>query len=246
MDSKNFQELFVSAISRNLASEELLDKLIPVGTLSTQEVFNVYRGDYAARLTQATGDSFEGVWAVLGDEDFFAFCAEFISKYKSDVRELGDYTQKFTNFIKDHPILEDYPFLYDLAYFEDMFWELFHQEKIENNFILGDDFFDKKLIFSKNLKIFCWKYKILDLWEQRKIGLANFDEDINSNSQVILFKNKSIVEVLRITPAQFDVLKQLVEGDKLIDILDQSEISQEEMSELFMLLTANKLIIDAV
>ena len=79
-EMKKFQKNFVNGVVNGNLSEYLESKIIPVGSLNQKQVLQVYTNDYYARLTEALGESFEAIWAVLGDEEFFKVCHEYIKK----------------------------------------------------------------------------------------------------------------------------------------------------------------------
>ena len=75
------QELLCKSIISQKIDPQLLNGIIPGGNLSTQEALEVYLNGYPARLTDALGQVYEAVWPVLGDEEFFRVCREYILKY---------------------------------------------------------------------------------------------------------------------------------------------------------------------
>jgi hypothetical protein len=95
-------------------------KLTPAGAVG------VYRRGYPARLTEALGETFERVWRVLGDDDFFAVCAAYVPTRRSSSYNLSDYGRDFPEFLEKRRELEHAPFLGDLARLEWAFKELFH------------------------------------------------------------------------------------------------------------------------
>lgn len=241
---KKYQKEFVAAITTSFSSEELIDNIIPVGKLNIQGVLDVYKRDYIARLTEAIGETFETTWAVLGDEDFLKLCGQYISQTPSEFRELGEYSRGFAEFLKKMPF-EDYPFLNDLLDYELAFWELFHREnkthEIIENFSI-DDLLEKRIVFAQNMKVFSWDYKIFELWKLRKVGLSDLEADIYEAQRLILFKTTSFVQVCELTSAQRSILERLLKGEFFGDILEEVEITGEEISDLFFKLNSNKLI----
>lgn len=96
------------------------------GRLSPAAAVGVYRRAYPARLTEALGETYERVWRVLGDDDFFATCAAFVAASRSTSYNLSDYGREFPAFLEKRPELGHAPFLGDLARLEWTFKELFH------------------------------------------------------------------------------------------------------------------------
>lgn len=242
---KKFQENFVDGITKNKTSQDFLDQIIPVAKLTTEGVLNVYRNDYTARLTEAIGETFETTWAVLGDRDFLNLCREFIEKRPSTFRELGEYSRGFAAFVKSLSNI-DYPFLSDLLDFELAFWNLFHLKNEGTKVSLDlslNELLECSFVFTKNIKLFKWDYKIFELWKHRKVGLSELEEDIYQKQNLILFKTSSFVEAFELSEVQISIFEKLLVGQNLNDILEQVDVNPQEISDLFFKLNSNKLIL---
>lgn len=242
---KKFQENFVDSITKNNTSQDFLDQIIPVAKLTTEGVLNVYRNDYTARLTEAIGETFETTWAVLGDHDFLNLCRDFILKEPSTFRELGEYSRGFATFVKSLSNI-DYPFLSDLLDFELAFWNLFHLKnegtKVSLDLTLNE-LLEVSFVFTKNIKLFKWDYKIFELWKHRKIGLSELEEDIYQRQNLVLFKTTSFIEAFELSQAQLSILEKLLVGECLNNILEEVDVSPQEVSDLFFKITSNQLIL---
>ncbi|RYZ72111.1 MAG: DUF2063 domain-containing protein, partial [Proteobacteria bacterium] len=87
----------------------------PAGKLTPEDAFAIYQRAYVARLTDMLGETFQNVWKVLGDRDFFVVARDFISETPSQSYNLSDYSEKFIGFLSTHELSKEFPFLPDLA-----------------------------------------------------------------------------------------------------------------------------------
>ncbi len=241
-----FQHVFVSNVLEGKGCKDLLAKMVPVGTLSKEEVIQVYSQDYYARLTEALGESYEACWAVLGDESFFALIRELLKEYPSKDADLGKAGFDFPVFLKTHPVGEDYPFLHDLAEFEKGFWRMFHMEKSEGVQLQPEEMeamISKPLNFSLRMEHYSWEYKINNIWQQRKLGFDGMElSHFQGRQNIILCRTIDKVNALEIKDGQSELLGHLISGLKLEEALDKVEIQGEEIQSLFYLLKEFNLI----
>ncbi|MFX5734457.1 DNA-binding domain-containing protein, partial [Acinetobacter baumannii] len=84
-----------------------------------------YRRGYRARLTEALGETYEAVWRVLGDEEFFSATRSFIAEEPSRSYNLSDYGQRFPDFLSAR-YQQEAGFLGHLAHLEWAFKSCFH------------------------------------------------------------------------------------------------------------------------
>ena len=126
---KQYQQLFNQATNKGPQDEfpsSLIQSLTPGGTLTSPDALNVYSNGYIVRLTESLGETYEAVWWVCGDEDFFQLSRNFILANPSTTYNLSNYGQQFPEFMDYVAPFPDLPFLGDLARFEWIFKELFH------------------------------------------------------------------------------------------------------------------------
>ncbi|MBI4370927.1 MAG: putative DNA-binding domain-containing protein [Elusimicrobia bacterium] len=119
------QRRFVSAVAEGDGA--LAAAVRGGGRLSPAEAVAVYVRGYPARLTEALGETFQVCWRVLGDENFFAACRDYIAGHPSRSHNLSDYGSDFPACLGARPDSVQAPFLEDLARFEWAFKELFHK-----------------------------------------------------------------------------------------------------------------------
>src|SRR5687768_3042109 len=96
---RDFQKSFSKYFENEKDILELEKSLVAGGRLSLQEALGVYSNGYVARLTEALGEIFEGVWWVLGDSGFFEMCKRYIAATPSKSYNLSDYGDGFPAFL---------------------------------------------------------------------------------------------------------------------------------------------------
>lgn len=239
---KKYQETFVSNVIKKELSDHLDSMIIPVGELSNEEVIGVYHGDYFARYTEALGEIFETVWAVVGDDEFFTLAHDYIDSNPSHYRELGEVRRQFPEFLKSHRLQNEFPFLVDVAYFENIFWDIFHlkrSEKTSNIDLDFQTFISTQFDFNEGVKIFSFDYKIFDLWKLRKVGLNNFTENIKLPQFLILYKKGALVEASELSANQYQIIQNLMNNQNLEEAIAEVEVSSDEIQSLFTLFSSN-------
>lgn len=123
------QSLLARSIAAEAPGEALPFDLLPGGTLTPGGALEVYRVAYAARLTEALGETYEAAWTALGDEAFRRLCRGFIRSHPSFSHNLSDYGREFPAWLGRAEESARLPFLEELAAFEWEFKELFHQRE---------------------------------------------------------------------------------------------------------------------
>ena len=151
---KNFQKDFIATLKDPTPSENLRHTIIPTRYMkSKKRALLVYQDGYRARLTEALGETFEACWWVLGDDTFFALCASFVRAHPSLDYNLNSYGREFPEYLYNHKLSEEIPFLFDLASFEWSFKKLFeckqHTSLKVEEFALINDPNDMKLKFGE-------------------------------------------------------------------------------------------------
>ncbi|GEM_PF-1044261 len=245
---KDYQRLFSQAALQGSQSEGypcLLDTLTPGGTLTGPDALQVYANGVIVRLTEALGETFEAVWWVCGDEDFFALAKHFIQARPSTTYNLSKYGKEFPDFLDEVSPFPDLPFLGDLARYEWTFKELFHtgqHESVSPDHIqsLSEDA-TIRFRFGQAVRLFSARYAVYDLWKLR--GATHQGKppvEWDHSQRLLLYKKDRQIYVNEMDEAEFFVLRRLHDGDS-IDATLQSAVdtyphfSQDRISNLFQM-----------
>lgn len=248
------QTLLAKSILMNeLGGEEaelLFENIIPSKKLTPKKAIEVYRSDYRARLTEVLGENYEAFWSVVGDEEFFKISLEFIARNTSTSYDLGDYGKNFPEFLKNHQLSRDFPFLYDLTCFERAFLKIFHsapemgleKEKIET----FRDLPNAKFSFIDPLYFLESKYSIYKIWETKDESCAQRDAEFNwkTPENLILYKSLEGLKVKHLNESQFEIYKNLKEGLSLSRAIEQVsqkglDLNEEDISGFFQFISSS-------
>lgn len=221
--------MFVRSIQRNETS--ISDYIVPGGKLTKEKSIEVYTNDYYARLQDALGENYEAVWTVVGDEDFYALGQSYIKKYPSELRDLTSYGDKFSALLRESELLSDYPFLIDLAEFEREFWNIFHRKR-ESFEIPWEEYLENfsslTFSFSCNFKIYRWNYRVYEIFQYRDTGFGDIAINFANPQSIILYKTGANISVQEVSDKNYYLIKCLMEGKCLGDIIENSDIDIDE------------------
>lgn len=218
---QNIQEFMTQNHTQQRQSQALTDLIIPGGTLkSSQQALEVYARAYHATLTEALGENFEGVWSVVGDDNFFALCDDYIRENPSHSYNLSDYGHHFPYYLAQRAESKNLPFLADLARFEWIFKEIFHSEKTEESNIHISP--DLPLRFSSSTQIFSSDFSVYQLWENRKQQLDSMPDSVFQPQRLLLYKDKAHkIWVQTLEDWEFAILSLLKDGKSISSSLSQ-------------------------
>ena len=246
MTLKDYQQLFSQAATQGEQSEgvpRLLQTLTPGGTLTGSAAIDVYGKGVTIRLTEALGETFEAVWWVCGDEDFFALAKRFIHARPSTTYNLSQYGKEFPEFLDKVFPFPDLPFLGDLARYEWTFKELFHTRQHESvapehiQSLAEDPAIQFQ--FGQAVRLFTSRYAIYDLWKLRGTeheGKPPVEWD--RPQRLVLYKRTQQIFVHELDEQEFQILHSLHAGQMLeaaLALISEQEvpIQQDQISLLF-------------
>lgn len=234
-----FQHLFSQA---SLRSEEtpvdsgLLNGIIPGGSLSSDAALEVYRTGHIVRLTEALGETFEAVWWVAGDENYFRLAKEFLMTRSSTSYNLSDFGQSFPDFLAERQPFSDLPFIADLARFEWVFKEVFHLPPHTsltpdefNNYSLSGNL---RLAFGPSVRLFQSPYSVYEIWKLRGTIQELLPQAIWNQPQYLLsYKHNQQVYIKHFNLPEYQILEFLLSGCGIDDALSQTLLAHPDLGE---------------
>jgi hypothetical protein len=245
-----FQHLFSQA---SLRSEEtpvdsgLLGEIIPGGSLSSDAALDVYRTGHIARLTEALGETFEAVWWVSGDENYFRLAKEFLLTHSSASYNLSDFGKSFPDFLAKTQPFPDLPFLADLARFEWVFKEVFH---LPPHTSLTPDHFQQhplsanlRLSFGPSVRLFQSSYSVYEMWKLRGTIQSSLPEATWNQPQYLLcYKQDQQVYIKHLNQPEYQILEFLLSGCGIDEALTETlqahpDLGEATVTNLFATLT---------
>lgn len=234
MSFHKFQDEFLISVQENKLQADISEEIIPIGHLNPDRVIKIYNSDYFARMTEALGETFESVWFVLGDEDFFKLAKSYIINHPSTVKDLANYGLDMPSFIEEMELLEDWPFLRDLAEFELKFWKMFHSDYpvIEPLTVDPLKLSDTKFCF-ENIVLFQSSWDVVGIWRKRESVADEVEIDWDKKIFYLIYRHEVSVHLLKLTENQYSLLLSMQKGSELGKALESVEISSEEVQELF-------------
>lgn len=234
MSFNRFQNDFVASVQENKLSDSLVDEIIPIGRLSADRVIQIYNSDYLARMTEALGENFESLWLVLGDEGFFDLCRRYIAKNPSKVKDLANYGLEMPAFLEESELLEEWPFLRDLAEFELSFWKMFHSSYplAEPSPLDPMNLSDTKFSF-ENVVIHQSDWDVVSIWRNRESVADEIELDWDRRTFHLIYRQETTVHLLELSEKQYSLLTCMQGGENLGEALEKIDISGDEVQDLF-------------
>lgn len=235
--------------------DDLLERVVPGGTLDAAGALDVYRRGYLARLTEQLGETYATVWRVLGDDDFFAACEAYIAGHASASYNLSDYGRGFAEFLAASPLARELPFLAELASFELAFHDLFHAEAHEAADVSGaaalaarGDLTGARLRLGAALRLMDLGSAAWDLFRHRDDELPP-DLDVQRPQRMMLFKQAGEVRALELDPGTFAAIDALVRGRTVDEALEEAvandaAFGEEQAAQLFAILVSCGVVTD--
>lgn len=248
---KNYQAIFVENVIYHAdnPNQDLLDLMIPIGKLSPKDVIGVYSTDYKFRMLETMQSNFESIWMVLGDDVFQELVFAFIKAHPSSEYDLNLFGKFFPDYLaSQNSLIEEMPFLFELAKFEVLFWKIFHapNPKVLNrqNFT-NEQILNSQFIFDSSIELIRGNFSVFPLFKYKDKSLDEFFENhdaeiINQESFYLLYKEHDKVSCQILSQAQFSFFSQLNEKKSLIDVINQTQdITQEEIVDIFKIISTS-------
>ncbi len=217
----------------------LLGAIVPGGKLDAAGALEVYRRGYVARLTEQLGETYASVWRVVGDDDFFALCREYIAGHASSSYNLSDYGRELAEFLERTPGLP--VFLPELARFELAVHDLFHAHAhvpvaAQTLAALGD-LSGVRFRFGLAVRLVACERAVYDVYRHRN-DAAPPDIDFERPQFVLLFRQEGEVLAREIDAASFAALESLAAGRPVEDAIDSAvardaDFGPQQVAKLF-------------
>ncbi|RLA65610.1 MAG: hypothetical protein DRQ88_02295 [Epsilonproteobacteria bacterium] len=247
------QKLFGKSILTGENEKDLLDAIIPAGKIDISAALQVYRDDYVARLTSVLGENYEGTWSLLGDKLFFSLCEEYLIDHRSKSFDIGDFGEDLDQFVKDHPLGEEFPFLFELCHLDKQFMRIFHlpiQKALgEEQLKSCSDLSKIKFKFAESFYLQKSNFPIYKIWDLKNIPLEErnaIDLDWNAPESICLYKSSQGIHTKFLKPEQVDILDKLNQGLNLETALENSSLEPQEVQSLFNFIATSGIIVELV
>lgn len=192
------QKKFIHGVLQE--GQSILPDIKSVGVLTPEQRMQIYRNNTFFILTDNLKATFPAT-ATLGSAEFFRYAArEFI---KSDPPASGDmntYGEHFPAFLHETGLVENYPFLADVAKLE---W-------LRQEAYMAADKSDATL--HPSLRLFSPRWPVISLWKLGKGQCAAEDVDMNNGENAVIFRRGDGIEMWSVDADTFSFIKALAEG----------------------------------
>ena len=162
---------------------EILPHIKSDGRLTPEQRMQIYRNNTLFILTDNLKATFPAT-AALGSEEFFRYAArEFI---KSDPPESGDmntYGEHFPAFLRETELVENHPFLADVAKLEWLRQEAYMAADKSNTTL------------HPSLRLFSSQWPVISLWKLGKGQCAAEDVDMSRGENAVIFRRGDGIEM---------------------------------------------------
>ena len=244
-----FQHQFSQASRRTnetLVDQGFLDGIIAGGSLSSETALEVYRTGHIVRLTEALGETFEALWWVAGDDDYFCLAKEFLLAHPSTTYNLSDFGELFPAFLAARQPFSDLPFLADLARFEWAFKEVFH---LPSHTSLTPDQFQQhslsgnlRFVFAPSVRLFHSPYSVYEIWKRRGTEQQSLSEDDWKTPQwLLLYKHQQQIYVKHVNEPEYLLLDYLCSSASIEESLERTmkdfpDLTASTVSDVFQII----------
>jgi hypothetical protein len=247
---KDFQFQFVDALFAKEQNNAFISSITPAGKLADgASALRVHQRGYVCRLTEALGEIYDGVWSVLGDQDFFKVCESYITSNCSASYNLTDYGRIFYSHLEKSVYAEEFPFLPDLAQFELAFSDAFHAREHEQASSSELARIEQEpyavLHFGPSVLFLSLKHAVYQIWKSRK-EKNRVVPDFFSPEYLVLYKKDGLIFIQHLKSQEFDMLTALKSGMTVGDYLDDpvrtARLQAEDVSNVFYFLASAGLV----
>jgi hypothetical protein len=116
---QQLQQAFLANLSTD--DPEFVKYVGAIASLSPSETLEIYRQHIQAKALRPLGGIYSACQKILGQERFEAICNEFFQTYPPQDFLFDGYIAPFAEFLAEHPCLNDYPYIADVAELE---WQI--------------------------------------------------------------------------------------------------------------------------
>ncbi len=85
---------------------------------SKETRLDIYYTGYRLRLQEALASDYSGLRSVMGDDDFYTLCNDYIQNHPSSFRSIRWFGDQIPHFLRNYRFTQDKPYLAELADFE--------------------------------------------------------------------------------------------------------------------------------
>ena len=219
-----------------IPSERLSEVVLPSHSMTSAERIGVYHGMYLMRMEEALETDYPVIRYHLGDHQFAHLVREYVERYPSTSYTLNRLGDHLPQFFLDEPDWHEAAFLHDLARLELAMTEVFDEEEspvlsaAELEAVPPEAWEEARLRPIPAFRLLAFKHAVIP-------NLVAYHEDRPSPSPrrratwVALYRRDYSVLRLELSRAEYDLLKEIVEGAPLGEALTTAAASKSQRQQ---------------
>jgi len=219
-----------------IPSERLSEVILPSRSMTSAERVGVYHGMYLMRMEEALETDYPVIRYHLGDHQFAHLVREYVERYPSTSYTLNRLGDHLPQFFLDEPDWHEAAFLHDLARLELAMTEVFDEEEspvlsaAELEAVPPEAWEEARLRPIPAFRLLAFKHAVIP-------NLVAYHEDRPSPSPrrratwVALYRRDYSVLRLELSRAEYDLLKEIVEGAPLGEALATAAASKSQRQQ---------------
>lgn len=98
--------------------EHFKDNIISTEQVSAEQRLSIYSNAYHSRLIEALESNYPMLALHFGKENFVSLASDYINQFPSQYRSIRFFGDQLSQFLMDHPLAHDFPYLPEFAAFE--------------------------------------------------------------------------------------------------------------------------------
>jgi hypothetical protein len=243
MPLDTLQKSFLSAI---YDKDDTIDPHIKENGISASQRMQIYRNNVLGAINNAMKETYETVCLLVGD-DFFCYMVEQYVEYdKPSSGDLGEYGQKFPEFITALPQCRSIAYLSDIARLEWLrhlsYSAADHQPMSISQLaqISSDDLERASFEFSPSLFVMESSHPVDVIWEICSQKIANDEESValpQRGAHLMIYRDGYHLTHKLASHCDYSMLEMLIRGDSVGEAIDQLSAEKIENIDLGQLLS---------
>src|ERR1700683_103631 len=220
-----------AGVAEGLAMEQSLDdgglSRIIAGDqrLSSIERVDIYANMYFYRLLEVLQEDFPATLAILGADRFHNLVTGYLIEYPPAHFSIMHAGRNLADFLRDHPIREDFPFIADLARMERALIEVFHAadasalDAEQMRAIAPANWPSIKLGLHPAIEILELEWKVPEVLRAVERG-EEPRPPTRENVGVIVWRNRNVAHHREIDAVERDLLTALAKGISFAEVCE--------------------------
>jgi hypothetical protein len=188
--------------------------------LTREHRLDVYVNAYRSRLIEAISKDFSTCFKALGEERFEKIIFEYVEARPSTSFNIVDVGENLPKFLSEHPILEEFPFLEDLASLE---WLVLQSFFAENLPVLSTTKLQGLSPESYSTATFKIDPAVFVFKSRWKLKIGESDRPVKEETLFLISRKDYDVEVETLDQAEFLLLEAFRSGKTLQTICEDLE-----------------------